>query len=54
MMNMKSYVGLAKRAINHKVIVITNYYQTTIGKVFYLITIDIKILFQSTGAWQTA
>lgn len=40
---MKGVVGVAKRAINRRVIAITNCYQTAVGKVAYLITTDIKI-----------
>ena len=40
MMNNKGAVGLAKRAINRKVIAITNCYRTAVGKVSYLITTD--------------
>lgn len=36
-------MDLAKYAINCKVIVKTNYYQTNMSKVSYLITTDIKI-----------
>ena len=48
-MNMKGVMGLAKRVINCRVIAITNYYQTAVGKVSYLITTDTKIFFQSAG-----
>ncbi len=54
MIDIKGALGLAKRAINRKVIVITNCYQTTVGKVSYLITTDTEISSQSAGAWQTA
>ena len=54
MMNMKSAVGLAKHAINHRIIAITHGYQTDISKVSYLTTTDTKIPFQLADAWQTA
>ena len=47
---MKDIVGLTKRAINYKVIAITNYYQTRVGKVSYLIITDTKISSSSIGA----
>ena len=53
-MNMKSTMGLAKRAINRRVIAITNCYQTAVGKVSYLIITDTEILSQSADTWQTA
>ena len=45
MINIKSVVSLAKRIINCKAIVIINYYQIVISKVFYLSTKKIKMLF---------
>lgn len=50
---MKDIVDLVKYAINHRVIVITNYYKTTISKISYLIITDTEILFQSTNTGQT-
>lgn len=46
----KVAVGLAKCIIYYKVIAITNYYKTVVGKVFFFITIDTKIFFQSADA----
>ena len=54
MMNMKGAIGLAKCAINRRVIAITYCYQTAVGKVSYLITTDTEIPFQSAGIWQIA
>ena len=54
MINIKGALGLAKRAINRRVIAITNCYRTAVGKVSYLITTDTEIPSQSAGAWQTA
>lgn len=51
---MKGIVGLAKCAINHRVIAITNCYQTDVGKVSYVITTDTEKTSQSADAWQTA
>ena len=44
MMNIKGAAGLAKRAINRRVIAITNSYRTAVGKVSYLSTRDTEIL----------
>ena len=46
MMNIKGAVGLAKRAINRRVIAITNCYRTAMGKASYLTMADTKIPFQ--------
>ncbi len=54
MIDIKGALGLAKRAINRKIIAITNCYRTAVGKVSYLITTDTEIPSQSAGAWQTA
>lgn len=47
MINIKGAAGLAKHAINRRVIVITNCYQTAVGNVSYLSVRDTKIAFQS-------
>ncbi len=54
MIDIKGALGLTKRAINRKVIAITNCYQTAVGKVSYLITTDTEIPSQSVDVWQTA
>ena len=49
----KNALDLAKHAISYIVIAITNYYQTAVGKVSYLIITGTEISSQSAGAWQT-
>lgn len=51
---MKNTMNLAKCTINCKVIAITNWYQIAVGKVYYLVTIDTKMLLQIINAWQKA
>ncbi len=46
MIDIKGALGLAKRAINRKVIAITNCYRTAVGKASYLTMEDTTILFQ--------
>ena len=54
MIIIKGTMGLVKCVINRIIIVITNCYQTVVGKVSYLITAGIEISSQSAGAWQTS
>lgn len=45
MISIKDIVSLVIHAINHKVIAITNYDQTAVGKISYFIIIDTEISF---------